>query len=56
MDKEYLKGRIPLGTNLIVLEKESSEYKLLNGKATFYLCKNFSCLAPSNQLDEVLRV
>lgn len=56
VDKEYLKGRIPLGTNLIVLEKESSEYKLLNGKATFYLCKNFSCLAPSNQLDEVLRV
>lgn len=55
-DKEGLKGQIPLGINLIVLEEESLEYKLLNGKTTFYLCKNFSCLPPSNQLDEILRV
>ena len=54
-DKERLKGKIPLGTNLVVLEQESAEYKLLHDKTTFYLCKNYHCLPPTNDVCKVLK-
>lgn len=33
-----------------VTEKESEKYKLLNGKTTYYICKDHICLPPSNTL------
>jgi len=30
------------------------EYKMLNGKTTYYLCKNHSCQSPTNDIEEVL--
>lgn len=33
-----------------ILEQESAEYKRINGKTTYYACKDYVCLPPSNQI------
>ncbi|MCX7876815.1 MAG: thioredoxin domain-containing protein [Melioribacteraceae bacterium] len=43
---------IPLSINNKPAEFES--YNLLNEKITFYLCKNFNCQLPTNDLNDVL--
>ncbi|QIB68825.1 thioredoxin domain-containing protein [Aminipila butyrica] len=37
-----------------ILGEQTEEYRLLNGRMTFYVCKNHSCLPPSNDLEAVL--
>lgn len=44
---EKIKRKLPLLANVTVAS-ESREYPLINGKATFYVCKNHICLTPSN--------
>lgn len=39
---------LPLYADLTFLEQEADGYKLLNGKTTYYVCKNHTCFAPSN--------
>lgn len=48
---------LPSDAIVQVLEHPSEEYKLLNGKTTFYVCRNQSCLPPMNkdQWDRLFR-
>lgn len=50
-DIEAMPGSLPVFANVIV-EKESSRYPLINGKTTYYVCKNHVCLPPANDLRE----
>ena len=49
-DFEILKDKFNLNTILTVLDEPTDEYKLLNDKTTFYVCKNHSCMPPTNEL------
>ena len=37
-----------------LLHKPTEEYPLKEGKTTFYVCKDHSCLPPVNDLGEVM--
>lgn len=41
---------LPLYADLTVLPEETAEYKRLNGQTTYYVCKDRSCLPPTNSL------
>ena len=43
------KKRLPLLANISAVS-ESKKYPLLNGRTTFYVCRNNNCLPPSNNL------
>lgn len=43
---------VPLQWIVKVLSQESTEYPLLNGETTYYICKNHSCLTPINHLED----
>lgn len=49
-DKKDILKKIPLDTIVTVLPQPTEQYKLLNNKTTYYLCKNNTCLPPSNVL------
>ncbi len=51
---EKLRGRIPPGTALTLLDGPREGYGLLNGKTTYYICKDRSCLAPTNEWEATL--
>lgn len=51
-DKEKLK--FPLNSNIKILDEPNDEYKLLNNKTTFYVCENYSCKPPTNELADIL--
>ena len=42
--------KLPFYANIKLLCKETGEYKLLNGKTTYYVCENYTCLPPTNTL------
>ncbi len=42
--------KLPNLSNVVVVE-EGNGYSLLNNQTTYYVCKNHSCLPPSNSLD-----
>ncbi len=44
---ESIKGQLPLLANVIVVS-EDRDYPLLNNRMTFYVCRDCTCLAPSN--------
>ncbi|MDE6516240.1 MAG: AGE family epimerase/isomerase, partial [Acetatifactor sp.] len=48
-DMENITGQLPLLANVITVS-ESQEYPLINDSTTFYVCKNHTCLAPTNIL------
>ena len=48
-DLERVKERLPPLANVIVVS-DSAEYPLVNGRTTFYVCKNHVCHAPVNTL------
>ena len=48
-DLEKIKERLLLFANVIVVP-QSREYALINDSTTFYVCRNHTCLAPSNEL------
>lgn len=41
----------PLRSIIKVHHLETKEYKLLNDKTTYYVCKDYNCLPPMNKLD-----
>ena len=43
-------SQIPFLANVRVFCKETDEYKLLDGKTTYYVCENYTCLPPTNTL------
>ncbi|MHC1723698.1 MAG: thioredoxin domain-containing protein [Aminipila sp.] len=54
-DKADLKGlKTKLNANIRILENETDEYKIINNKTTFYICKNHSCLPPTNDVIKVM--
>lgn len=41
---------LPLLAQVRMLKEETAEYKRLNGKTTYYVCKDHVCLPPYNQI------
>ena len=48
-NKEKVLSRLPFYADIKILLKEVGEYRLLNHRTTYYVCRNFTCLPPSNQ-------
>lgn len=46
-DLEKIKEHLPLLANVIAVS-HCREYPLINDRTTFYICKNHTCLAPTN--------
>lgn len=47
--EEALRKSLPFFADIRILEKETEEYKLLDGKTTYYVCRDHTCLPPSNK-------
>lgn len=47
--KAEILSRLPLLADVRILEKPTEEYKLLNHRTTYYVCKDHTCYPPSNQ-------
>ncbi|MDO5426063.1 MAG: thioredoxin domain-containing protein [Eubacteriales bacterium] len=45
-----LRSRLPLYADIKILERETEEYRLLNGRTTYYVCKDHTCLPPTNKI------
>lgn len=45
---EQVLSRLPLYADIKIYAGETAEYKLLNGRTTYYVCKDYMCLPPSN--------
>lgn len=46
---EEILVRLPLYADIEILAQTDKAYKLLNNRTTYYVCKNHTCLPPSNQ-------
>lgn len=53
-EKEQLIRKFSLNTTVKIFEKETKDYPLLNNKTTFYICENYSCLPPTNDIEKVI--
>lgn len=49
-DIKQLAQQIPLDAAVIVLERPTEDYPLVNDKTTYYICKNHACLPPVNEI------
>lgn len=47
--REQILSRLPLFADIRILEQPTEEYKLLNKRTTYYVCKDQTCFPPSNQ-------
>jgi len=47
--REEIISRLPLYADIRILREKEGEYRLLNHRTTYYVCRNFTCLPPSNQ-------
>lgn len=48
--EEKIISRLPFYAEIKILKEESKEYKLLNGRTTYYVCKDYVCLPPVNEI------
>lgn len=46
---------LPLLAQVQILEQETPEYRRLNGKTTYYICRDYACLPPENYFPQKLR-
>lgn len=46
---EKIITHLPIYADIKILLQDTAEYKRLNGKTTYYVCKNHTCFPPSNQ-------
>lgn len=46
---EAVLTKLPLLADVVMLTKETKDYKLLNDKTTYYICKDHTCFPPTNQ-------
>ena len=53
-EREELDKALSSQYDLLVYEHPTEQYPLLNGKTTYYVCTDFQCLPPTNDLQEVL--
>ena len=49
-EENKLKNTLPFYADVTVLPSPNEDYKLLNGKTTYYVCRGQTCLPPSNTL------
>lgn len=49
-DLSEIYKKLPLLANVLIVS-ESEEYKLLNNKTTYYICKNYNCFPPVNDIN-----
>ncbi|MDO5539685.1 MAG: thioredoxin domain-containing protein [Eubacteriales bacterium] len=47
---DHIIRSLPLYADIRMLEEQTEEYKLLNGKTTYYVCKDYMCLPPVNEV------
>lgn len=47
--KEIL-SKLPLYADIEILEHETESYRLLNNKTTYYVCRNYTCFPPTNEI------
>jgi|GEM_PF-2721639 len=47
-------GKFPMDSNVIIIKGGNEKYPILSNKTTYYVCKNKTCLPPTNNLEEVL--
>ena len=52
-DKKQLALLLPNNAT-VILKDSTKEYPLKNGKTTYYVCQGHKCLAPTNDLEEIL--
>jgi len=48
--EEEIISYLPLYADIKILKEETPEFKLLNGKTTYYVCKDHICLLPVNEI------
>lgn len=48
-EAESVFTRLPLYADITILERPTEEYRLVNEKTTYYICKNHTCFPPTNQ-------
>ena len=51
---DMLPVKFPPDTAVTLLHRPMGEYLLKDGKTTFYVCKDHSCLPPVNDLSEIM--
>ena len=49
-DKDEIMSALPLYADIRILTQEEEEYKLLNNRTTYYVCKDHTCLPPVNEI------
>ena len=47
--------KLPPDAAVTLLRKPTQEYPLKNGRTTFYVCRDHSCLPPVNDLSEIMK-
>ena len=52
---DALSVKLPPNTAVTLLRKPTEEYPLKEGKTTFYVCRDHSCLPPVNDLNEITK-
>lgn len=45
-----IKKQLPFYADITLLNSETDDYKLLNGKTTYYVCRGKTCLPPQNEI------
>ncbi len=51
-DLSQIKNQLPFMANICVA-KDNKEFPIINNKTTFYVCKNKSCLPPTNDINSI---
>ena len=46
--REEILSHLPLRSEVNILPRATEDYRLLNGKTTYYVCHNHVCLPPDN--------
>ncbi|MCM1498299.1 MAG: thioredoxin domain-containing protein [Clostridium sp.] len=49
-DRHQILRELPLYAEVRIFEQETEEYRLLEGRTTYYVCQNHTCLPPTNQV------
>lgn len=48
--RDNILPRMPLYADVTIREKEMDGYRVINGKTTYYICRDRTCLPPTNQI------
>ncbi len=53
-EKSELALSFPCDATVVLLEQPTDEYPLKNGKTTYYVCRDYRCLPPTNDLHKLI--